>query len=106
MKLITIEQLQAGVVKYIEQEVASKAVGIQKFMAYFIIPSVPGKVLELINRYRAIASLYMDENGNIKIEEAYKAAREAMEKTLQFEAFGLTFNAADVDALYKYIREQ
>ena len=37
---ISIRQFQTGIVNYIEQEIASKAVGIKKFMVYFIIPNL------------------------------------------------------------------
>ena len=42
---VNTEQIQIGVTNFIEQEIAAKAVGFQKFATYFVLPKI-NKVIE------------------------------------------------------------
>lgn len=104
--IVTLEQFNNGVAKYIEKEIAYKTTGLTKFIVYFAIPSIPNKISEIREKYSAFFNPYFDENGNIYIEELYKAMKVAMQKTLQFEWNGFVFKENDIDMIYNIIREQ
>ena len=44
--VVNIEQVQRGVVSYVEKEIGQKATGIKKFGVYFIMPSINRYVAE------------------------------------------------------------
>lgn len=104
--IVTVQQVQTGVINFIEHEIAQKAIGIKKFGIYFILPQINNKVPMLVNKYREVelAKDFFDENGNIKLDEAYATAKTAIAKSGQVEFFGIIFNETDVDKLYSYIK--
>lgn len=104
--VVTVQQLQTGVLNYIEQEIAQKAVGIKKFAIYFIMPQLHTKIPALINAYRENEMLraFIVENGNINLDALYQTAKTAINKSGQIEYAGIIFNETDVDKLYAYIK--
>lgn len=103
---ISIRQFQAGVVNYIEQEIASKAVGIKKFMVYFIIPNLHDKIPNLLNKLKdndVFKDYFVDEN-TVNIDQIYNSAKTAIRKTGQIEYSGILFDETDIDKLYSYIK--
>ena len=103
---ISIRQFQTGVVNYIEQEIASKAVGIRKFAVYFIVPSLYDKIPNLLNKLKdndMFKDYFVDEN-TINIDQIYNSAKTAIRKTGQIEYSGILFNETDIDKLYSYIK--
>lgn len=106
--LANAEQITAGLVKYIDTELAPKATGIMKFMIYFIAPSIPKKVSQMINQYRndALFSDLFDETGNVKLEDVRTRAREAVSKTgrLYIDKLNLFIDESDVEKLYNLIK--
>lgn len=105
--MVNVQQVQNGIVKYVETELASKAVGFNKFAMYFILPKIPNKVTKLIDEYRhnPLAEDFFDENGNLKLDEIYNAAKSAISRSGQFTVYNIIFNESDVDKLYNYIKE-
>lgn len=103
--VVTLQQVYNGVQNYADKEIACKAVGVNKFMAYFVIPSIPNKINELLNKYNAFLTPYFDSNGNIKLDELYNALKQAMQRTIQFEYAGIIFKENDIDMLYRYVCE-
>lgn len=80
---VTVEQIEAGLIKYIDTEIGAKATGVTKFMIYFMAPSVPKLVTSKIDACRnnpMFADMF-DENGNIVFDELYKRAKEAITKS-------------------------
>ena len=104
--IVNVQQIQNGVMKYVENEIANKAVGFNKFAVYFILPKISNQTVELINQYKdnIMTKDYFDENGNVKIDELYNAAKTAISRSGQFTFYGIIFNEPDVDKLYSYIR--
>ena len=45
-----------------------------------------------------------DENKNLKIDEIYNMAKQAIKKSGQFTYFGIIFNETDNDKRYNYIK--
>ena len=104
--IVTIEQIQNGVLKYIDMEIGAKATGFTKFAVYFMLPKASKTVVDLVNQYRdnPLFKDYVDESGNIRLDDLYNSAKTAISKTGQFTIFGLIFNETDIDKLYEYIR--
>lgn len=81
--IVTVEQIEAGLIKYIDTEIGAKATGTQKFMVYFVAPSIPKLVRSKINELRdneLFADMF-DENGNVVIDILYKRAKDAIAKS-------------------------
>lgn len=104
--VVNTQQVQMGVAKYIELELAAKATGFSKFAIYFILPKVSNKVAQLINEYRdnPMTKDFFDTNGNINIDEIYNMAKSAISRSGQFTLYGIIFNESDIDKLYEYIK--
>lgn len=83
MTTVTTEQIQAGLIKYIDTEIAAKAAGLTKFMVYFAAPSIPNMVLAKVAEYKGnpIFADMFDENGNIILDTVFKRAKGAMNKS-------------------------
>lgn len=90
---LSINEVEERVLKYIDNEIGSKAVGLQKFMTYFVTFTYKNKI-------KALA----DANGNIDIDTLYTNAKEAVRRTGQFTVANIIFNETDIDILYNYLR--
>jgi hypothetical protein len=104
--MVTIQQIERGVQTYIEMEIAQKAVGIQKFATYFLIPQIPKKIEQLFSKHKDgfILKDFLDENANIDLDALYNSAKTAIRKSGQIEMFGIIFTESDIDKLNEYIK--
>lgn len=106
--IVTIEQIQAALIKFIDQELVSKANGLGKFMICFMAPSIPAKATNMIGQIKAsgMTPELFDENGGINLDEAYKRAKDAMAKAVKVPIPGLGYNAdaQDIEVLYNLIK--
>ena len=98
--MVTVEQIQMGLNRYVEEEIAKKATGFNKFAVYFALPSINKKIPQLINNFKD----FFDENGNINLDEIYNNAKSAISRSGQFSLYGIIFNETDIDKLYSYIK--
>lgn len=105
---VTIEQLQAGVIKYIDSYLAPKATGMQKFTLYFLAPSIPNMISAKVQEFKnsGMVSDLFDETGNIKLDEVYKRAQSAMQKSgkLYIEKLNYFADEQDLQAIYNLIK--
>lgn len=105
---VNAEQITAGVVKYIDTELAPKATGMMKFMIYFIAPSIPNKVSQLMQKYHddALFSDLFDEKGNVKLEDVKTRAQVAVNKLgrLYIDKLNLFVDESDIEKLYNLIK--
>lgn len=102
---VNTEQIQIGVTNFIEQEIAAKAVGFQKFATYFVLPKI-NKVIEnymQVLKENPIVSDFFNENGDVNIDELYNMAKMAVRKSGQFAVYGVLLNENDIDKIYSYI---
>ena len=105
---VTLDQVLAGLIKYIDSEIAPKAQGFTKFAVYFVAPSIPNilrsKFVEL--QQSGVISDLLDENGNIKLDDAYKRAKDAFQKSgkILLPKFNLFVDITDVEMLYNFIK--
>ena len=106
--VVSIDQLRAGVKKYVETEIAGKATGVVKFLAYFMLPSIDKGVVDYINKAKEspIFSEMFNENGHVMIDEVYNRAVFAMDKSgkVLIDKFNLTLDRTDVEKLYQYVK--
>lgn len=104
--MVNVQQIQMGVTKYVEAEIATKATGFTKFATYFVLPKLSVKVVDLINQYKTnpIAKDYFDADGNVDLDSIYNTAKTAIAHSGQFTLYGIIFNETDIDKLYNYIK--
>ena len=69
--MVTLQQVEQGIVNYVENEIGKKAVGLNKFATYFLLPQIPKKVESLFSKYKDNEMLidYLDENFNIDLDK-------------------------------------
>ena len=103
---VNTEQVEIGVISFIENEIASKAVGFQKFAVYFVLPKVKKVIDHYMHEFKTnpIVSDMFNENGDVDVDELYNLAKQAVRKSGQFSFYGVIFNETDIDKLYNYIR--
>ena len=104
---VNTEQIQVGVINFIENEIAKKAVGVNKFLTYFSMPIISKKITQYVNSFaqNELTKDMFDENNNVDIDTVYNMAKSAIQKTGQFVAFNISFNETDIDKLYTYIKQ-
>lgn len=103
---VNTEQIQIGVINFIEQEIAKKAVGANKFMIYLAMPIITKKVTQYVNSFaqNSLTKDMFDSNNNVDLDMVYNMAKDAISKSGQFTLYGIIFNETDIDKLYNYIR--
>lgn len=106
--VVTIEQINAGVMKFVESQIMPKANDIGKFVIGFTIPSIPAKVTSMLNQYKETGMIneFFDESGNIKLDDAYQRAKDTIAKIGKIHIPQLKYNvdAEDIDILYNLIK--
>jgi hypothetical protein len=102
---VNTEQIQIGVTNFIEQEIASKAVGFQKFATYFVLPKINNVVAHYMLELKdnPIVKDMFNENGDVNIDELYNMAKQAVRKSGQFAVYGVLLDESDIDKIYTYI---
>lgn len=102
---VNTNRIQVGVTNFIEQEIASKAVGFQKFATYFVMPKVNKVVEQYMQQLKdnPIMGDTFNENGDVDIDEIYNMAKQAVRKSGQFSLYGILLDESDIDKLYAYI---
>ena len=103
---VNTQQVQIGVTNFIENEIAKKAVGFNKFAVYFAMPVINKKLTSYIESFSSnpLTKDLFDENNNVDIDAVYNMAKSAVQKSGQFVYYGIMFNESDIDKLYTYIR--
>ena len=103
---VNTQQIQMGATKFIENELAKKAVGVNKFAIYFAMPIINKKITQYVESFSSnpLTKDMFDTNNNLDIDTVYNMAKEAVRKSGQFVYFGIVFNETDIDKLYNYIK--
>lgn len=110
--MYSIEQVQRGFLRYIDTEIVSKSVGLQKWAvgaACALYANNLNNIVEEMRNAPVINALgIFPEGGGIDIDALYRALKPQADKcAVTFDApiiGSLTLNAADVDRLYECIR--
>lgn len=107
---INIEQLQRAITEYYNQEILSKASGWKKFSTDILFNIYKVRLTDIINRLAENPMIkitgLIDDNHFIDAETLYTHAKNAIQKSGQFELVGIIFTENDVDKLYSHIRTQ
>ena len=101
--------VKEGILKYIHDEVVSKAEGPMKFIMYTGIALAVPKLDLMYEQYKnhpLITALEIIKDDEIDIDVLYTAMKEAMNKVEKVEYMGIIFNAQDVDMIYNCIVKQ
>ena len=103
---VNVQQVQRGIINFIDNELGQKAVGINKFAIYFLLPQIPNKINTLYGTYKnnPMFKDFFDESGNVDLDKLYNTSKEAIRKSGQVEYMGIIFNESDIDKLYNYIK--
>lgn len=103
---VNVQQVQRGIINFIDNELGQKAVGINKFAIYFLLPQIPNKINALYGTYKnnPMFKDFFDESGNVDLDKLYNTSKEAIRKSGQVEYMGIIFNESDIDKLYNYIK--
>lgn len=104
--MVTLDQLQDGVVAYYEHEIAQKASGLGQFGAYFFMPSLSNLVKSKVSGMKGspLVEGLMTPDGLIDLEAARDRAADAMQHCGSIDIMGFRLDRSDVDSLYDYIR--
>ena len=102
--IVSLEQVQTGVLGFVEKEIATKATGFKKFGIYFVMPTIKKSVSDYLIKIQSFMPDLFDENGNIDLDKFYNLAKDAIRKSGQFEFMSIIFNEMDIDRLYNYIK--
>ena len=106
--IVTAEKLHNAILTYCDEEIARKAVGANKFIAYFLISSLANHpertVGAIINHPFIKMTSIVNEDGSIKADELYSAARSAMDKSVSVTLSGITFTSSDIDKIYTILQ--
>ena len=104
---VNLEQIKIGLNNFIDQEIAKKAVGLNKFLTYLAMPVIDKNVdfyMESFSK-NAVTKYMFDENGNVDIDAVYNMAKDAIRKSGQIVVYNIMFNESDIDRLYSYIKQ-
>ncbi len=105
---VSLNQMQLGIVDYIEKEIASKAVGLQRFMYYgisFVVANNAEKLFALAVNNPMVKQLgFMDEDNNIDLDKLYAMAKYAMQKSGKVSVGGVILGEDDVEKIYGCVR--
>jgi hypothetical protein len=102
---VSADQIQNGVINFVEQEIAAKATGVTKFATYMVMPRIHKMVESYVTSFaeNPITKDLFDENRYVNIDEIYEMAKTAMRKAGQITFSGIIFNENDIEKLYAHI---
>lgn len=107
--IITVEQLNAGIVQYIDRVIIPKAPPLTKFLTYFFVPSIPNYINNKVKDFLAMDTEkeFFSDDGNIKLEKVYNRAKQAMEHSgkILIPKINYFVDTDDIDTLYSIIKE-
>lgn len=107
---VNIEQLQRAITEYFNQEILAKAAGWKKFSTALLFNMYKPKLADLVNSLAENPLIkitgIIDENHFIDIDALYTHAKDAIQKSGQFELMGIIFTETDIDKLNSIIRTQ
>lgn len=111
--MVTMNQVQNGLVKYIDTDILPHLTGIRKVglgMYSALASQNIGKTILKYKDHPAIAMIdVIDENGNVDIDKLYQAAvpmfANGEKQSIDIPLIGeLRIDRTDIEKLYQYIR--
>ena len=111
--MVNLNQLQNGIVKYIDNEIIPNISGWQKWVFGAVVSTAMLKTTNVFNVLKENPLIKMleviDENDNIDIDTIYREfLKQAQKGAITFDVpmlGALTLNSTDVEKMYRYIKE-
>lgn len=113
--MVTIEQVQQGMVRFIDAEVIPRLSAMEKLVvgggAGLITAKLPAVIAGYAdNKFVSALGLYDAENGEIDLDALYNAVKpyittDPIPVTVPFVGIKLKFTQREIEMLYKYIKE-
>ena len=111
--MVTLNQVQNGIVKYLDAEITPNIIGWQKWVFGASVSIALSKITNIFNALKQNEFIKMleilDENDNIDIDTLYREFYKQAQKgaiTFTVPVVGaMTLNHTDVEKLYRYIIE-
>lgn len=105
--MVSLNQIQLGVVEFIEKEIAIKAIGLQKFLYYgasFLVANNIEQIFRSAIENPIVKSLgFLNGENNIDIDKLYQVAKYAIQKSGKITIGGVILGENDVEKLYSII---
>lgn len=106
---VNIDQIKVGIKNYIEIELSPKVTDSKlKFMMFFGMPILVNDVMKAVKKLidnESARELYLDENGNINIDELRTNGIYALNKCGGKVLYkDIWFDESDINKLYNHIR--
>ena len=111
--MVNLNQIQNGIVKYLDSEITPKINGWQKWVFGALASTALAKTTNIFNALKQNEFVKMleiiDENDMIDIDTLYREFfKQAQKGPVTFDVpmvGALTLNTADVEKIYRYIME-
>lgn len=113
--MVTIEQIQRGMVRFIDTEVIPRLSGMEKLVvgggAGLITAKLPAVIAGYAdNKLVSALGLYDAEDGEVDLDALYNAMKpyitaDPIPVTVPFVGIKLKFTQREIEMLYKYIKE-
>lgn len=103
---VTADQIKKGAISYFETEICQKASGVDKFAAYFVLPSIPGIVQTKLDQFGGspFANGLINPDGQVDLDAVRERALAAMQHCGSLDIMGFRLGPDDVESIYNSIR--
>lgn len=107
---VNTNQIQVGLYNFIDKEIGAKAVNMDKFAIYFLLPIIIKKAADYVNSFKdnEFTKDFFNSNGDVDLDAIYNMSKQAIQKSGQFticsKIGGVILGESDIDRLYNYIK--
>lgn len=103
--MVGLEQVKRGAVTYVSKELAPLLPAWQGVLVEALAPTVIEAKLKELLAGKLLAGTSLVDGANVNVDEVYKLVKSTAMGRWPMEIAGFRFTEADVDKLYRYIRE-
>lgn len=103
--MVGLEQVKRGAVTYVSKELAPLLPTWQGVLVEALAPTVIEAKLKELLAGKLLAGTSLVDGANVNVDEVYKLVKNTAMGRWPLEIAGFRFTEADVDKLYRYIRE-
>lgn len=103
--MIGLEQVRRGAAAYVSKELAPLLPTWQGVLVEALAPAVIDAKLKEMMSGKLLAGTGFVDGATVNVEEVYKLVKAASVSRWPMEVYGFRFSEADLDKLYRYIRE-
>ena len=103
--MIGLEQVRKGAVTYVSKEIAPLMPTWQGVLVEALAPAIIDAKLKELTGWKLLSGTGFVDGATVNVEEVYKLVKNTAVGRWPQEIYGFRFNEADLDKLYRYIRE-